>query len=122
MKKKILFIEDDNILQKALFEMLEKENVEFLSAFDGRSGLEMAKKEKPDLILLDLILPKLDGFSVLEELKKDENTKNIPVVVITNLEDLESLQKAMDHGVKSYLVKSEYTLEEICQKIKQILQ
>ncbi len=121
MGKKILFIEDDNILQKAIGEMLQKEGFECISAFDGKEGLEKIKTEKPDLVLLDLILPRKDGFAVLEEMKKDEKTKEIPVIVLTNLEDFESLQKTMDKGVKAYLVKSEYSLEEVVQKIKETI-
>lgn len=119
--KKILFIEDDNILQKAVSEVLEKKGFKVISAFDGISGLKMAEKEKPDLILLDLILPKLDGFGVLEKLKKNSETSEIPVLVLTNLEDLENLQKVIEMGVKDYLVKSEYSLEELIKKIEETL-
>lgn len=119
--KKILFIEDDNILQKAVSEVLEKKGFKVISAFDGISGLKVAKEEKPDLILLDLILPKLDGFGVLKELKETSDTSEIPVLVLTNLEDLESLQKVVEFGVKDYLVKSEYSLEELVKKIEETI-
>lgn len=119
--KKILFIEDDNILQRAISKVLEKEGFKVISAFDGVSGLKAAKEEKPDLILLDLILPKLDGFSVLKELKESPEVSKIPVLVLTNLEDLESLQRVVELGAKDYLVKSEYSLEEVLKKIKEKL-
>lgn len=119
--KKILFVEDDNILQKAVGEILKKEGFEVISAFDGIGGLELSKREKPDLILLDLILPRLDGFSLLKELREKPETVNIPVLVLTNLEDLESLQRVVELGVKDYLVKSEYSLEEVVKKIKETL-
>jgi|YelNatPaOPRAMG01_1025707.scaffolds.fasta_scaffold03883_15 DNA-binding response OmpR family regulator len=121
MKKRILFIEDERELQKALREFLEKEDFEVLSAFDGKSGLEMAEKERPDLILLDLILPKMDGFKLLEKIKQKEETKGIPVIVLTNLEEMKSVEKAINLGARGYLVKSYYSLEELVDKIKKEL-
>jgi len=86
MVQKILFVEDEPNLQKAIGEVLKQEGFEILAALDGEQGLNLAKKEKPDLILLDLILPKKDGFEVLKELKESEEMKDIPVIVLTNLE------------------------------------
>jgi DNA-binding response OmpR family regulator len=119
--KKILFIEDESALQKTFREVLEKENYEMISALDGEAGLRLAKSQKPDLILLDLILPKKDGFEVLKELKEDESTKGIPVIVLTNLEDVESVERAIELGATTYLVKAQYTLEEVIQKVKKAL-
>jgi DNA-binding response OmpR family regulator len=119
--KKILFIEDESALQKTFREVLEKENYEMISALDGEAGLRLAKFQKPDLILLDLILPKKDGFEVLKELKEDESTKGIPVIVLTNLEDVESVERAIELGATTYLVKAQYTLEEVIQKVKKAL-
>jgi DNA-binding response OmpR family regulator len=120
--KKILFIEDESALQKTFRDVLEKEGYEMISALDGESGLRLAKSQKPDLILLDLILPKKDGFEVLKELKEDEATKGIPVIVLTNLEDIESVEKAIELGATTYLVKAQYTLEEVIQKVKKALE
>jgi DNA-binding response OmpR family regulator len=119
--KKILFIEDESALQKTFRDVLEKEGYEMISALDGESGLRLAKSQKPDLILLDLILPRKDGFEVLNELKEDKNTKEIPVIVLTNLEDIESVEKAIELGATSYLVKAQYTLEEVIQKVKKAI-
>jgi DNA-binding response OmpR family regulator len=119
--KKILFIEDESALQKTFRDILEKEGYQMISALDGESGLRLAKSEKPDLILLDLILPRKDGFEVLKELKEDETTKGIPVIVLTNLEDIESVEKAIRLGATTYLVKAQYTLEEVIQKVKKAL-
>ncbi|MFA6159724.1 MAG: response regulator [Parcubacteria group bacterium] len=119
--KKILIIEDEETLQKALTQYLEEENFEVFGAMDGEKGVEMVKKEKPDLVLLDIILPKKDGFKVLEEIKQNENTKNIPVILLTNLESIEDIQKAFDKGATTYLVKSEYKLEDIVKKINETL-
>jgi DNA-binding response OmpR family regulator len=119
--KKILFIEDESALQKTFRDVFEKEGYEMLSALEGESGLRLAKAQKPDLILLDLILPRKDGFEVLKELKEDENTKEIPVIVLTNLEDIESVEKAIELGATTYLVKAQYKLEEVIQKVKKAL-
>lgn len=119
--KKILFIEDESSLQKTFKEILEKEGFSMLSALDGKTGLELAQKEKPDLILLDLILPKLHGFEVLKKLKENKETKEIPVIILTNLENLEDVERAIELGASTYLVKAHYSLEEVLEKIKTFL-
>ncbi|HEA84566.1 MAG TPA: response regulator [Candidatus Wildermuthbacteria bacterium] len=119
--KQILFIEDESALQKTIGESLRQEDFEVLSALDGEIGIRTAKEKLPDLIILDLVLPKKDGFEVLEDLKKGEETKNIPVVVLTNLEDLKGIQRAIDLGATTYLVKSNYRLDEVVEKIKGVL-
>ena len=118
---KILIVEDEAPLQKSLSEFLREENFETCSAFDGEAGLEMAKKEKPDLILLDIILPKKDGYALLTELKTEETTKKIPVILLTNLESPEDIEKAFEKGASTYLVKSNYQMEDIVKKIKDTL-
>ncbi len=119
--KKILFIEDEFTLQKTFAQILKEEGYEMISALDGEIGLRMAKSEKPDLILLDLILPRLHGFEVLKELKKDEKTKDIPIIILTNLERSEDIQKALELGATTYLVKANYSLEEVVKKVKNAL-
>lgn len=119
--KKILFIEDETDLQKTFQEALKPEGFEIISAFDGETGFNLAKEKVPDLILLDLILPKLDGIEVLKRLKENEKTREIPVIIFTNLEEIEKVEKAMELGAKAYLVKTEYSLEEMIEKIKTIL-
>ena len=120
--KKILFIEDESALQKSLGDMLRKQGYTVESALDGEIGLRLAQTTKPDIILLDLILPKKSGFEVFEELKKNKGTVNIPVVVLTNLEKMEDVEKALELGAKTYLVKANYNLEEVVSKIKQVLE
>ena len=122
MSKKILFIEDESALQKTFGEILRQEGYEMISALDGETGLRLAKSEKPDLILLDLILPKMHGFEVLKKLKEDKETKDIPVIVLTNLEKIEDVDKALELGATTYLVKAKYSLEEIVEKIKKALE
>ena len=119
--KKILLIEDDPKLAESLKTAFEKENFEFLSAFDGEKGLIKTKEEKPDIILLDLILPKKDGFEVLKELKDNVETASVPVIVLTNLEGGGDVEKAFSLGAETYLVKANYSLEEILLKVKKTL-
>ncbi|MFH1509813.1 MAG: response regulator [Candidatus Nealsonbacteria bacterium] len=121
MVKKILIIEDESALQKTLGDFLEEKGYEVISALDGELGLALAKEKIPDLILLDLILPKINGFDVLKELKEDEKTKSIPVIVLTNLEGIGDVEKVIGLGATTYLVKTEYKLEEVLSKIKQTL-
>lgn len=119
--KKILFIEDESALQKSMGDVLRKEGYKVFSALNGEVGLREAMAEIPDLILLDLILPQKDGFEVFSALKKNEKTKNIPVIVLTNLEQMEDVEKALELGAKTYLVKANYTLSEVVEKIKEII-
>jgi DNA-binding response OmpR family regulator len=117
-KKKILVIEDDRSLQNALVEIIHQEGFESESALDGEEGLAKIKTFGPDLILLDIILPKKDGFEVLSEIKKDEAIKNIPVLILTNLEEVDNVQKALDLGATNYMVKSDFSLKDVVEKIR----
>ena len=122
MPKTILFIEDESSLQKTFSDLLKSEGYEMISALDGEIGLRLAKTKNPDLILLDLILPKVHGFEVLKELKTDPKTKEIPIIVLTNLEGIGDVEKALELGATTYLVKAQYTLEEVVEKIKKIIE
>jgi DNA-binding response OmpR family regulator len=119
--KKILFIEDEAALQEAVGEFLRQKGFSVLRAMDGETGVRLAKQEQPNIVLLDLVLPKKEGFEVLKELKKDDETKNIPIIVLTNLEGMEDIDKAMSSGATTYLVKTQYNLEEILKKIEEII-
>lgn len=119
-KQKILIIEDDRSLQAALVEALAQEGYEAASAFDGEEGIQKVETGKPDLILLDLILPKKDGYEVLAELKKGPD-KNIPVLILTNLEEIDNVQKALDLGAKTFMVKSDFSLKDVIEKIRENL-
>ncbi len=121
MPKKILFIEDESALQKTFSEVLTQEGYQTVSALDGEDGLRLARSEKPDLILLDLILPKVHGFEVLKVLKKDPKTKDIPILVLTNLESTSDVEKALELGATTYLVKASYDLEDVVKKVKDAL-
>ena len=123
--KKILFIEDEPVLQKTFGEILKQEGYEIIPALDGEIGLRLANPpaggKKPDLILLDLILPKVHGLEVLKKLKEDEATKDIPVIILTNLEGIGDVDKAIELGATTYLIKADYSLEEVVEKIKKAL-
>ena len=119
--QKILFIEDESALQKTFEEIFKQEGYEMISALDGETGLRLAAQIKPDLILLDLIIPKLHGFDVLKKLKETPETRKIPVIMLTNLEGVEDVEKALELGATTYLVKENYNLNEIVEKIKKTL-
>ena len=122
MPKKILLVEDEAALRKTLGEVLKQEGYKMILAADGETGLMLAKTKKPDLILLDLVLPKLHGFDVLTQLKSDPSTKQIPVIVLTNLEKIEDIEKAIEMGATTYLIKARYSLEEVVEKVRKIFE
>ena len=123
--KTILFIEDEATLQKTFGKTLEEEGFKVIPALDGDIGLKLANPpaggKKPDLILLDLILPSRNGFEVLKEIKGDEETKDIPIIVLTNLETMDNVDRAIELGATTYLVKANYSLREVITKVKQVL-
>ncbi|MBU4223911.1 response regulator [Patescibacteria group bacterium] len=118
--KKILFVEDEIRFQKMIEDLFRVEGFELLSAYDGESGLRMAREKSPDLILLDLILPKRNGFEVLEELKNDQQLSKIPVIILTNLEGVRDVERAFSLGARTYLVKANYSVSDILEKIKEV--
>ena len=119
--KKILIVEDEPTLQRAVLSVLTNQGYKIFSAVNGEDAITIAHKELPDLILLDLILPKKDGFAVLTDLKQEPATMNIPVIILTNLEGNADVERALALGATTYLVKTDYKLEEIAEKIKSIL-
>ena len=119
--KKILFVEDEANLQKTFVDVLGAEGYQVISALDGEIGLRLAESEKPDLILLDLMLPKIYGLDVLRQLKASQETKDIPVIILTNLDQTENIKNALELGATTYLIKSNYSLEDVVEKIKKAL-
>lgn len=116
--KKLLIIEDDEILLRVLVDKFTNRQVEVLSAKNGERGLELALMEHPDMILLDIVMPKMDGLTVLKRLKKDNWGKNVPVIILTNLSDADTVDMAMKLGVYDYLVKIDWTLEDVFAKVE----
>jgi two-component system response regulator RpaA len=121
-KKKVLVVEDEPSLRKALVEKLTVAGFSVLAAKDGQEGLTMAINKQPKVILLDLMLPKMDGMSVLDRLRRDEWGKNVPVIILTNLMATDGYKKlAEEFNVVDYIVKSDRTLEEVVGKTKSVL-
>lgn len=120
-KKKILLVEDDTFISGMYIAKLNLENFEVFLATDGEAGLELARKHKPDLVLLDLLLPKLDGYGVLKALKKSRTLSGIPVILLTNLNQQESINKAMKYKVEDYLIKAHFMPAEVIEKVKTAL-
>jgi DNA-binding response OmpR family regulator len=120
-KTKILIVEDDNFLIKAYQIKFEREGFNVFIAMDGDEGLKVVNKEKPALIVLDLMLPKMNGFEFLKKIKSDESTKNIPVIALSNLGQRADQEKALSLGAVEYFIKTEHTLEEIVEKISKYL-
>jgi DNA-binding response OmpR family regulator len=119
-KKDILLIEDEEVLANMYETKFTKEGFNIRKALNGETGLKMAQERIPDLILLDIIMPKLDGFSVLRKLKGDERLKTIPVVLLTNLGQDEDVKKGNELGVIGYLVKANTTPAQVVDKVKEI--
>jgi CheY-like chemotaxis protein len=120
-KKKILIVEDDNFVAEVYSTKLLEMGHEVTIAQNGEEGLNNLKENIPDLILLDIIMPVMGGIEMLEELKKNENWKKIPVILLTNVGEKDSVQKAQGLGVQDYLIKSHFTPAEVIEKIDSVL-
>lgn len=119
---KILLVEDDTLLARLYQKKFVKDGYEVATARDGVEGLEKAEKEQPNVILLDIMMPKLSGFEMLERLKALPTTKGIPVVVLSNLGGEEEQERAFELGAVTYIVKSNQDAAQIVAKVREILQ
>lgn len=122
MSKVLLLIEDDPLMLRLYRKIFELEGYEIELAAGGQEGLDKAKSDKPTLVLLDIMMPKMDGFEVLGKLKEDPETKDIPVVVLTNLAGTQDAKKAMEMGASKYIIKSEQDPKEVAILVKEILE
>lgn len=122
MKKNILIIEDDEFFRELISNNLSSGGFGIFQAPDGQKGIEKAKESKPDLVLLDLLLPKIDGFEVLASLKGDPETSSIPIIILSNLDSKEDIEKGLKLGATDFLIKSQFGSDEIVTKIKKILE
>jgi len=121
ISKKILIVDDEILVIDVLTKKLKKEGFLVDSAFDGVEALLKVDKLKPDLILLDIIMPKLDGISVLKKLKASDETQNIPIIILTNLYDDKKVAEVLQTGNTDYLIKVEHPINEIIRKVKEKL-
>jgi len=121
MAHKILIIEDDRFLRKIYKNKLEAEGFEVTEATEGEEGVHKAQSELPNLILLDLMLPRKDGFDVLTDIKKDLKTKDIPVIILTVLGQESDIKRGLDLGAVNYLVKGQTDLNQVVKVIKDTL-
>lgn len=118
---KIVIAEDDKTLSSSLVAAFEEAGFQVSPAYDGEEAFEKIKTEKPDIALLDVMMPKMDGISVLWEMKANPETSDIPAVVLTNMGDMDTVSKIMAAGGKDYLLKSDNSVDAIIQKIKEVL-
>jgi DNA-binding response OmpR family regulator len=116
---KILIVEDEQILIKVLKEKFEEEKFEVMAVVDGENILPIAKKFRPDIILLDIVLPKINGLDILANLKSDENLKMIPVIMLSNLDGDEKIKQALSLGAVDYMVKTQHPINEIVEKVSE---
>ena len=119
--KRIFIIEDDQMISSMYKTKLEAEGFAVQVIENGFEGLKAIQQEAPDLVLLDIMLPQLDGFSVLRQLRSDPKTKNIPVIIITNLGTEEDISKGKKAGATDYLVKANFTPAQVAEKVKKYL-
>lgn len=117
----MLIVEDDEVLLRALYLTFHEGNYTIATASDGDTGLKMAERLKPDLILLDLLLPKISGFDFLKYIKADPALKKIPVIVLSNLGDEDDITKTKDLGALDYFIKATTDLGELKNKIDKLL-
>lgn len=118
---KIVIVEDEEALARVLKEKFEGEDFEVELAMDGGMALSVIQKMRPDLVLLDLMLPKRDGIDILKDIKADRELENLPVIVLSNLDGDEDIKQAIALGAKDYFVKSQHPIKEVVEKVKDFL-
>ena len=117
----IIAAEDDKLISNSLCEALKAAGYNAVPAYDGEEAVQKCKELVPDLVLLDIMMPKLDGISVLWELRADPTTATVPVIVLTNIGDVETISKIVEAGAVDYLLKSDQSVDDIIQKVKDVL-
>jgi DNA-binding response OmpR family regulator len=118
MSQRILIVEDEVALSGALKDKLVHEGYDVETAKNGLEGLEAVKREAPDLILLDVIMPVMDGMTMLREMRRDDRSSKIPVIILSNLSDSTDVIKAMENNTFDYLIKSDISLESVLERVK----
>ncbi len=117
----ILLVEDDAFLANIYKTKFEMEGFTVLVAENGELGLKEAKKKRPDLVLLDILLPKMDGFTVIGHLKEDKDLKDVPVIMLTNLGQKDDVEKGLELGADEYLIKAHFKPSETVDKVREVL-
>lgn len=120
--KKILLVEDEEAIRTVLADKLRREGFQVIEGKDGEEGLSLSLREHPDLILLDIVMPKMDGLTVLKKLREDEWGKEVKVILLTNLSDVDKVAEALHGGSYNYLVKSDWKIEDVVKKVKEELE
>jgi DNA-binding response OmpR family regulator len=114
MNKKILLIDDDDMISKTMSERFRSDGIEIVVEMDGEKGLARTKSDNPDLVILDLTLPKLDGLEVLKRIREDEEIANIPIIIFSNRDDMDTISATLEHGqLIDFIAKHEWKLEDI---------
>ncbi len=119
---KILLIEDENFLIKPLKLAFKGAGIELLIAKDGEAGLAIVQKDLPDAVLLDLLLPKMNGFDVLKEIKNNPATKHIPVIILSNLAREGEVKRGLAAGAREYMVKTNFSIASLLEKVRKVLE
>lgn len=120
-KHTVLLVEDDGFLASIFAQKFELEGFEVVYATNGEDGVRLAKKETPDVILLDLLMPKMDGFEALEQLKKEEKLKDVPVIIMSNLGSREDIERCYSLGAVGYIIKAHSLPHETVHMVKTLL-
>lgn len=121
INKKIMWVEDDLFLSDMIAKKCAANKCDLMHATNADTTFELLKKDKPDVIILDILLPGKNGYEILEELKKNEETKNIPVVILSNFGQKEEIEKGLKLGAEKYLIKATLTLDEILTEVNNVL-
>lgn len=116
---KVLLVEDDKFLRTVLEKKLLNEGLEVVVAEDGEEAIQKLVQERPDIILLDIVLPKRSGFSVIEEVRKDPEFRSLPIIVLSNLGQQEDVEKGLSLGAVEYFVKAKISLDDLLKKVKE---
>lgn len=120
--KKILIVEDDELLRGVLRDELERQGFTVLDANDGKNGLTIAQTTEIDLILLDIVMPRMDGMKMLKKLRSEGKNADVPVILLSNLNDPEKVaQSVIEYGATDFLVKSDWSLKDVTKKVKSVL-
>ena len=119
--KKVMWVEDDQFLSGIIAQKLSSQGTTLIHASNGEDGVLMAKKERPDILILDILLPGISGFDVLLSVKADDTTKDIPVIMFSNLGDPEDVKKALDLGATKFLIKATLVPDELVKELEAII-